>query len=40
MEFYDDSILPGTKTACEFLHYIKTFYDDSILLGTKTYNLF
>ena len=34
--FYDDSILPGTKT--DFLNkYIDyVFYDDSILPGTKT----
>ena len=34
--FYDDSILPGTKTAAEEYYTYDRFYDDSILPGTKT----
>ena len=34
--FYDDSILPGTKTFPLCAHKNSTFYDDSILPGTKT----
>ena len=35
-KFYDDSILPGTKTMNKQLHQDILFYDDSILPGTKT----
>ena len=35
-EFYDDSILSGTKTAELAGTVIVSFYDDSILSGTKT----
>ena len=34
--FYDDSILPGTKTLCRYIPHKGQFYDDSILPGTKT----
>ena len=34
--FYDDSILPGTKTRGRPLRKSLRFYDDSILPGTKT----
>ena len=34
--FYDDSILPGTKTVRGSTHKFFKFYDDSILPGTKT----
>ena len=34
--FYDDSILPGTKTDNEYIAKMNMFYDDSILPGTKT----
>ena len=34
--FYDDSILPGTKTCLKICTGRKKFYDDSILPGTKT----
>ena len=34
--FYDDSILPGTKTILSLLTSSFQFYDDSILPGTKT----
>ena len=34
--FYDDSILPGTKTCCDRKSSCWMFYDDSILPGTKT----
>ena len=36
--FYDDSILPGTKTCLKICTGRKKFYDDSILPGTKTSN--
>ena len=36
MVFYDDSILPGTKTQAISVKNTSTFYDDSILPGTKT----
>ena len=36
--FYDDSILPGTKTCLKICTGRKKFYDDSILSGTKTSN--
>ena len=35
--FYDDSILPGTKTIDLLIIRFLTFYDDSILPGTKTH---
>ena len=35
-QFYDDSILPGTKTCLKICTGRKKFYDDSILPGTKT----
>ena len=38
--FYDDSILPGTKTANLLAKQEDLFYDDSILPGTKTSNHF
>ena len=38
--FYDDSILPGTKTCCAIAVFQSSFYDDSILPGTKTYVLY
>ena len=34
--FYDDSILPGTKTCINMKLFKSEFYDDSILPGTKT----
>ena len=34
--FYDDSILPGTKTFALPCGTAVMFYDDSILPGTKT----
>ncbi len=34
--FYDDSILPGTKTVGFKRFTVVSFYDDSILPGTKT----
>ena len=34
--FYDDSILPGTKTSFPDNRNTFKFYDDSILPGTKT----
>ena len=34
--FYDDSILPGTKTTATKKDQAMMFYDDSILPGTKT----
>ena len=34
--FYDDSILPGTKTNGYSKNSKAMFYDDSILPGTKT----
>ena len=37
--FYDDSILPGTKTVFFINRRSERFYDDSILPGTKTRNL-
>ena len=37
--FYDDSILPGTKTLRISNLWVSWFYDDSILPGTKTYSL-
>ena len=37
--FYDDSILPGTKTALTGTNRDTVFYDDSILPGTKTYTI-
>ena len=36
-EFYDDSILSGTKTEAPTPLPYHMFYDDSILSGTKTY---
>ncbi len=36
LEFYDDSILPGTKTSDGVHPNELGFYDDSILPGTKT----
>ena len=36
IQFYDDSILPGTKTARVIYKEHSEFYDDSILPGTKT----
>ena len=36
IKFYDDSILPGTKTCLKICTGRKKFYDDSILPGTKT----
>ena len=36
MQFYDDSILPGTKTRWSHSAIRQWFYDDSILPGTKT----
>ena len=36
IQFYDDSILPGTKTKSSHKRYGIQFYDDSILPGTKT----
>ena len=35
-QFYDDSILPGTKTTYIYNNLLYKFYDDSILPGTKT----
>ena len=35
--FYDDSILPGTKTKKHNVCMAIRFYDDSILPGTKTH---
>ena len=35
-QFYDDSILPGTKTTATKKDQAMMFYDDSILPGTKT----
>ena len=35
-KFYDDSILPGTKTMYGYTTNRVKFYDDSILPGTKT----
>ena len=35
-KFYDDSILPGTKTFLGLEDHVILFYDDSILPGTKT----
>ncbi len=35
-KFYDDSILPGTKTTHTIPYKTTLFYDDSILPGTKT----
>ena len=35
-KFYDDSILPGTKTKRMIILQVNLFYDDSILPGTKT----
>ena len=37
-EFYDDSILSGTKTINSITTLNIQFYDDSILSGTKTSN--
>ena len=39
IKFYDDSILPGTKTQESIEELADAFYDDSILPGTKTYTL-
>ncbi len=36
LRFYDNSILPGTKTGARVLMRMKKFYDNSILPGTKT----
>ena len=36
IQFYDDSILPGTKTTAVDTCKDGMFYDDSILPGTKT----
>ena len=36
MMFYDDSILPGTKTVLPQISVPEMFYDDSIIPGTKT----
>ena len=36
-QFYDDSILPGTKTRLPCIFQPAPFYDDSILPGTKTH---
>ena len=33
--FYDNSILLGTKIACDLYDELDSFYDNSILLGTK-----
>ena len=35
-QFYDDSILSGTKTSDRSNGKTTSFYDDSILSGTKT----
>ena len=35
-QFYDDSILSGTKTIHDNSRTVARFYDDSILSGTKT----
>lgn len=40
LQFYDDSILSGTKTVMQWGAPWKLFYDDSILPGTKTSNHF
>ena len=39
MQFYDNSILPGTKTKLPSVITKSMFYDNSILPGTKTSNL-